>query len=89
MCSGLVDILSMNKTLWVRNDGKIQESILTEKNDGSAWEIAMKARSNLIDKLSEFNDDLANTIINKDSLENVETTVVAKALRQVTMQQVR
>lgn len=79
----------MNKTTWVTNDGKVEQSVLTEKTDGSAWEIAMKARSKLIDRLSEFNDDLANTIISADSLENVETADVAKALRQVTIQHVR
>lgn len=89
LCTGLVDILSMSKTTWIRSDGKIHQSILTEKDDGTAWEIAMKARTNLIDKLTEYSDNLANTVISANSLENVQTADVAKALREVTLQHVR
>lgn len=68
--------------------GTAERTSLTEKNDGETWEIAMTARTKLIDKISEYNDELANTVISENSLENIATSDIVKALKEVTAQQV-
>lgn len=61
---------------------------LCETKDPQIWNDAKEARGFVIDKLTDFNDTLANIVINSDSLDNISTADIQKALRQVTLEQV-
>lgn len=62
---------------------------ITEQSDPKLWNLAKEARSVVINKLGDFNDDFANKIIAVDSLDNIKTTDIQETLRKVTLEQVR
>lgn len=82
-----MDVLTLEKIIWDAK-GNTERVRLTENSDGETWEIAMTARTNLIDKTCEYNDELANTVISENSLDNISTEDIVKALKEVTTQQV-
>lgn len=57
---------------------------LTEEKYPEYWDKAASMRSSLIDKLTSYDDELANTVINSESLDNISTVDIVKALKQVT-----
>lgn len=61
---------------------------LTEKEDLKLWNEAMLLRSKVVDKISEYNEVLAEKIINEESMDNIKTTDIVKALREETFNQV-
>lgn len=86
---GLVDLLTMTKLTWDPNSKQKQmtTSEMTEKLDEELWLQAKAKREHLIDKLSDFNDKLANKVITLDSFDKVEAKDIQIALREVTLSQ--
>ncbi|XP_049820193.1 ribosome-releasing factor 2, mitochondrial isoform X2 [Aethina tumida] len=80
---GIVDILSLNFIKYEKETFSRIE--LTEKENCKLWTEAVEARCNLIDKLTNFNDDLAYLVISNDSLENISTDAIVGALRKSTL----
>lgn len=66
----------------------ITKTQLTEENYPVYWDKAASMRSDLIDKLSNHDDELANIVINSESLDNIATVDVVNALKQVTKKHV-
>lgn len=62
----------------------ITKAQLTEEKHPEYWEKASSMRSELIDTLTSHNDDLANIVINSESLDNIATVDVVNAIQQVT-----
>lgn len=79
--------MSIEKLLW-DSTMNVTRTNLTEKGDGKAWEMAVRARTSLIDKLSGHDDGLAETIISQNSLDNIKTVEIVNALQRVTLHQV-
>lgn len=77
----------MEKLKWDKHN--IVKVDLEENVDGTLWEKANECRLNIIDKASEFNDELANSIISLDSLDKIKTTDVVKAIREIVLKQVK
>lgn len=73
-----------NKT----KDRQINRLGISEKTEPKLWEEVKMARAKIVDILSIFNDPLANLVINSESLDDVTTLDIAKALREVTLRQV-
>lgn len=78
-----MDILSLNFIKYEKETFSRIE--LTEKENCKLWTEAVEARCNLIDKLTNFNDDLAYLVISNDSLENISTDAIVGALRKSTL----
>ncbi|XP_020287583.1 ribosome-releasing factor 2, mitochondrial isoform X2 [Pseudomyrmex gracilis] len=84
---GIVDLITMEKLMF---DKKCQgmnliKTKLTEKDDGKLWNIASEKRLILTDKLSSLDDQLADVIIEQESLENVQPQMLVDSLRRVTL----
>lgn len=62
----------------------INTTHLTEEKHPEFWEKAASLRSDLIDKLTSHDDELANIVINSESLDNIATVDIVKALKHVT-----
>ncbi|KAJ8945751.1 hypothetical protein NQ318_012073 [Aromia moschata] len=85
---GIIDILSMEMLNFGKaKDKQVQRTRLTEDKFPKHWTEAALARSELIDKLTEHNDELANTVITSESLENIATDDIVRALNAVTHSQ--
>lgn len=85
---GVVDLLHLNKLLWQEGSkGVEQQNVipLDESSDGMLWEDAMRCREDLIDKLSGFDDQLADIIIANETLNKVSAATLAAALRRATI----
>lgn len=87
---GFVDVLTLRRFVWdtsgrLPNLNKIN---LCDCDDREMYERAREERVKLIDLLSGFDDGLANTIIETESLDNVRNEDVLGALRNVTRSQV-
>lgn len=87
--AGIIDLLTLEKYQYSTDAKNVfTKSPLTEKSDGALWEGAKLERSKLIDALSGLDDYLANVVISSESLDDIKTVDVAKALRNVTLEQV-
>ncbi|KAF5293265.1 hypothetical protein FQR65_LT11005 [Abscondita terminalis] len=82
---GIADVIALEKIIPSKNN--LVKVLLTEKGDLKTWTAAKRARDLLIDRLTEFNDDFANIVINNDSLENVSAVDIIKVLRKLTIDQ--
>ena len=85
-----MDILTLRRFVW---DTSGRVSSLTKANlcdfdDREMYERAKEERVKLIDLLSGFDDELANIIIEAESMDNVRNEDVLNALRNVTLSQV-
>lgn len=66
----------------------INTTQLTEEKHPGYWQEAASMRCNLIDKLTSYDDELANIVINSESLDNIATIDIVNALKQVTKKHV-
>lgn len=71
------------------NEKQVKRIPLTEDQYSKYWIEAKNARMALIDKLTDYCDDLADIVISSESLENVATVDIVKALSSVTRNQVQ
>ncbi|KAJ8925928.1 hypothetical protein NQ315_009780 [Exocentrus adspersus] len=86
--TGIIDVLSMELLNYGNdNDKRVEKTFLTEDKYPEYWTQANIARMTLIDKLTNHCDELANTVISLESLENVSSVDVVKALSRVTHSQ--
>lgn len=75
--------------MYDKNNDKVMTRLeLTKKSDPELWEDARRSRSHLVDVLSTFDDTLANLIISSESFD-ITTVDIIKALREVTLKQVK
>lgn len=82
---GLVDLITLEEIIFTKGRGQsYQNRKLTEGSDGKKWEAAMFDHRQLIDTLSSLDDELADSIISKESLE-IEPDEVISALRRCTI----
>ncbi|XP_061173886.1 ribosome-releasing factor 2, mitochondrial-like [Saccostrea echinata] len=86
---GLVDIVDMVKYEWdlaKSTDGRKFSVIpLTEKEDGKFWEYAVKERTNLIGRLSDTDEKIADEVLLETSMDKIKPELVRKALRNATV----
>ena len=61
---------------------------MNETSDLIMWEKAVKERTILIDKLSDLDDELASLILERNSLEKIETQELKKAIRRACLSHV-
>lgn len=80
---GIIDIINIQK-IKCNDKNNIEHIILSERNDGKTWEKALKDRAILVDKLSEFDDDLAHHIISCESLDAISKGHIVRAVRSAT-----
>lgn len=83
----MVDILTLEKYDWFSK--VLQKSTLSKKNDSQLWEAAQKARCEIIDTLTEYDDALAEKVINSASYASIPTSVILCSLRTTMLAQVK
>ncbi|EZA47943.1 ribosome-releasing factor 2, mitochondrial [Ooceraea biroi] len=83
---GIVDVITMEKLTFDKKHRGIDliKTKLTE-SDGTLWQIISEKRRILTDKLSGLDDELADIVIEQESLENVQSQVLVDSLRRVTI----
>ncbi|CAH1117493.1 unnamed protein product [Phaedon cochleariae] len=84
---GIIDVL----TLELLKYGTVKEKLVTkiplnEQNHPKYWNDAKLIRSQIIDKLTDYDDELANTVIESESLEEITTKDIVRSIRTVTLQ---
>lgn len=62
---------------------------LNEQTHPQLFADAQQARVKLIEQLTEYDDELANTLIESESFETVSSLEIIKALQKVTQNRVR
>jgi len=88
---GLVDLVSMQAFKWRLKDenwGKSFSSVSSEEMKTSmfnSWEVAMKAREELIEEVTDFDSVLADYVIETESFDNVSESDLKAALRRVSL----
>lgn len=84
---GIVDVVTLEKWLFNKEDqGKLFEKFkLSEEEDAELLCLAEEKRRELTDRLSGLDDELANLVIERNSLENVESNLLLNSLRRVTV----
>lgn len=87
--TGVIDLLSLEMLQYGVDEKKsVKQVQLTEKDNSKLWKEAKQGRLELIDKLTSYNDDLAEKVIASGSLDDIKSVDVIKALREVTLAQV-
>ncbi|KAJ8891472.1 hypothetical protein PR048_004000 [Dryococelus australis] len=84
---GVVDLVTLEKWGWDPNSqGKnyATEKLAVQKH-GSLWEDAVKCRAALVDKLADADGDLAELVIQEESVDSISAERITEAMRRVTM----
>ncbi|XP_034936437.1 ribosome-releasing factor 2, mitochondrial [Chelonus insularis] len=84
---GIVDLLTLEKITFDKEvrGAKVRREKLNEKNGGYIWEKAKEMRRILTDKLSSNDDELANLIIEKESLDDISGQMIVNSVRKNTI----
>uniref|UniRef100_A0A1Y1MZ57 Tr-type G domain-containing protein n=1 Tax=Photinus pyralis TaxID=7054 RepID=A0A1Y1MZ57_PHOPY len=82
---GLIDILTLEKL--VPSKEKLTRTLLIEQEDLRNWTAAKNARSVLVDRLTDLDDNFANLVISADSIDHIQTTEISKTLWKITAKQ--
>ncbi|CAG9789535.1 unnamed protein product [Diatraea saccharalis] len=83
---GLIDLIAMEEIIWTHGRGKnLSRRKLTEQADGQKWEEALKGHRELVDSISSMDDQLAEIIINEESLDNIATKDIQDAVNRCTI----
>lgn len=84
MILGVIDLLSMKRIVWdQKHQGQIYK--IEEISDEKIFKEAREKRMQMIDTLSGHDDNLAESIIASESLENVDINLVLNAIRRLTL----
>ncbi|KAF9412423.1 hypothetical protein HW555_009092 [Spodoptera exigua] len=82
---GLIDLITLEEVIWTQGRGQtLVRRKLTEKADGHKWEAAMSEHKELVDTLSSLDDQLAETIIQQETLE-INSKEIEEAIRRCTL----
>nr|CAD7588309.1 unnamed protein product [Timema genevievae] len=86
---GIVDVVTLEKLVWdPTNQGKTySREKLDSVNHGSLWEQAVRSRSDLVEKLADLDDDLAEIVIKEETMHNISTEILHRTLRRVALGQ--
>ncbi|CAH2011231.1 unnamed protein product [Acanthoscelides obtectus] len=83
----VIDILNMELMFYSTKEKAVNKAPITKSSHPRYWNDAKLARSALIDKLTEYDDKLAENVIKANSLDNINTSDIVEALRNVTYKQ--
>lgn len=81
---GIIDIINLKKLVYNSKSNQVDYAALSEANDGRVWEETLKNRATLVDKLTEYNDTLANQVIASESLDAVPAEHIVSAVKTAT-----
>ncbi|CAH2044823.1 unnamed protein product, partial [Iphiclides podalirius] len=80
---GIVDLVTREEIIWTQGRGQnYTRRALSEKEDGRHWDTAMSGHRQLIDELSSLDDRLADAIIQRESLDNMDSAEIESAIRR-------
>lgn len=85
--AGIVDVVTLEKLVFdKKNQGRtVLKTQLNETENEDLLENALEKRRYLTDKLSGLDDELANIVIEQDSLDKVSSQALVDSLRRVTI----
>lgn len=83
--AGIYDVITLEHLSWQPNDfGRIYNT--TKIQNADILHELQEKRNELIDQLSEADDELAEVLINTESFDKVSNGLIEKALRRATCQ---
>lgn len=77
----------MEKITYDHEKCSVQRTILSEDVDGDVWKTARSEREKLVDKLTNYSDDLANNVISSSSLD-IQPQEIIRAIKIATLSHV-
>ncbi|CAB0005555.1 unnamed protein product [Nesidiocoris tenuis] len=81
--NGIVDLPSLDHYTWNVASKRKDFTKTTLKEDDELFAEAMDGRNEMVDKLSSLDDEIANIILEKGSLESVSQSEILKSVRRV------
>lgn len=85
MLTGIIDILDLKELRFDQSkDGSVYTKTALSEDIRKK---AVEKRCEIIDMMSGFDDKLANAVIQNDSLENIDSSIVQQAIRNLTLKQ--
>jgi elongation factor G len=87
MFTGIIDLVSMEKLVYDKKSDAHGETYVREKlQQGDAlYEEAMSGRENLIAKIADYDENIAEEILHKDNTMDISADVIVSALRRATI----
>jgi elongation factor G len=84
---GIIDVITLEKYIFdIKSQGKIVKKLeLSENENSNLLEKALEKRRYLTDKLSDFDNDLANIVIEQESLDKIPSQILVNSLRKATI----
>lgn len=84
---GIIDIITLEKIFFNKNNSgrTITREKLIENIDGKLYEITMEKRRSLVDKLSSNDDELADKIIEEESMDKISSQLIVDSMRKITL----
>lgn len=84
---GIIDIISLEKIIFNKKSQGLDfvREKLTQSDDKDLWNMANEKREMLIDKLSNFDDKMAEMIIEEESLDKITDQAICESLRKITL----
>ena len=84
----ILDVLTLENLTWNQtNEGKCVQRVPLTK-DVPLWEIGSEARVKLIDKLSDFDNNLSEVLLKVESFESISSVLIAESIKKVVNLQV-
>lgn len=86
----MIDLLSLEKLVWNQsNKGKTYSRERLQKEiDADLYEKMYLKRMEIVDSLTEYDDALADMVIQSGSLEKVSTASIVQSIHNVTLNRV-
>lgn len=82
---GIIDILELKELCFDKSkEGRVYAKVPLH---GELLKKAIEKRCEIIDLMSGYDDKLADEIIKNDSLENIDSSIVRKTIRNLTIKQ--
>ncbi|KAG8222143.1 hypothetical protein J437_LFUL002140, partial [Ladona fulva] len=77
---GIIDLPSMMKLTW-------DQKALSQKDHGELWENANEARNNLVEKLADLDDSIAEKVIMDENIASISGETILKSIKNATITQ--
>lgn len=84
--SAIIDIINRDLLVWGGEQGDLVSRTSLEESH-EHYELAQKRRNELVEKLSDIDDEIAELVLKEDSY-SIEVDPIYQALRRITVNQV-
>lgn len=84
---GLIDVIKKNVLTWHGDCGQKVISTPIEENT-KQWEALSKVRESLVGDLADLDESIAETVLNSENIDKIDSDTLLSAVRRVCVSQV-